>query len=39
MFYRLVASGSELKDGFYAVPSGAGFGLELDADTIRKYRV
>ena len=39
MFHRLVANRSELKDGFYEVPSGAGFGLELDADTIRKYRV
>jgi D-arabinonate dehydratase len=39
MFHRLVANRSELKDGYYEVPSGAGFGLELDADTIRKYRV
>ena len=39
MFYRLVANRSPLKDGFYDVPSGPGFGLELDADTIRKYRV
>ena len=39
MFYRLVANRSELKDGLYEVPSGAGFGVELDADTIRKYRV
>jgi D-galactarolactone cycloisomerase len=34
-----VANRSPLKNGFYDVPSGPGFGLELDADTIRKYRV
>ncbi len=39
MFYRLVANRSALKDGFYDVPSGPGFGLELDADTIRNFRV
>ena len=39
MFYRLVANRSPLKNGFYDVPSGPGFGLELDADTIRNYRV
>ena len=39
MFYRLVANRSPLKNGFYAVPSGPGFGLELDADTIRNCRI
>jgi D-arabinonate dehydratase len=39
MFYRLVANRSQLKDGCYDVPSGPGFGLELDAATIEKYRV
>jgi D-arabinonate dehydratase len=39
MFYRLVANRSELKDGCYAVPTGPGFGLELDQTTIAKYRV
>ena len=35
MFYRLVANRSPLKNGHYDVPLRAGFGLELDADTIR----
>ena len=39
MFYRLVANRSQLKDGYYNVPSGPGFGLTLDAATIQKYRV
>ena len=39
MFYRLVANRSSLKDGYYDVPSGPGFGLELDKDAIRNYRV
>jgi D-galactarolactone cycloisomerase len=39
MFYRLVANRSQLKDGYCEVPSGPGFGLELDAATIQKYRV
>ena len=39
MFYRLVANRSELKNGYYQTPSGPGFGLELDASAIQKYRV
>ena len=39
MFFRLVANRSALKDGYYAVPSGPGFGLELDKAAIEKYRV
>jgi D-arabinonate dehydratase len=39
MFYRLVANRSQLKDGYYDVPSGPGFGLTLDPATIKKYRV
>ena len=40
MFYRLVANrSSNSKTDYYDVPSGAGFGLELDEDAIRKYRV
>jgi D-arabinonate dehydratase len=39
MFHRLVANRSELKDGYYQVPGGPGFGLELDATAIKKYRV
>jgi D-galactarolactone cycloisomerase len=38
MFYRLVANRSPLKGGYYDVPKGPGFGLELDAATIEKYR-
>jgi D-galactarolactone cycloisomerase len=39
MFYRLVANRSPLRNGYYDVPSGPGFGLELDAAAIEKYRV
>ena len=39
MFYRLVANRSPLKDGYYRVPDGPGFGLELDAAAVQKYRV
>jgi D-arabinonate dehydratase len=39
MFFSLVANRSPLKNGYYDVPAGAGFGLELDSATIQKYRV
>jgi D-galactarolactone cycloisomerase len=39
MFFRLVANRSKLKNGYYAVPEGPGFGLQLDAAAIEKYRV
>ena len=39
MFYMLVANRSPFVNGTYAVPQGAGFGLELDAGVIAKYRV
>ena len=39
MFYHLVANRSALKDGYYRVPEGPGFGLELDRGAIEKYRV
>ncbi len=39
LFYRLVANRAPFSDGRYRVPDGPGWGLELDPDTIRKYRV
>jgi D-arabinonate dehydratase len=39
LFYALVANRSKFDNGAYAVPQGAGFGLELDAGAIAKYRV
>ena len=39
LFYALVANRSKFDNGYYAVPQGAGFGLELDERTIAKYRV
>jgi D-galactarolactone cycloisomerase len=39
MFYRLVANRSPLEDGYYRVPEGPGFGLELDKAALEKYRV
>ena len=37
MFYALVANRSKFDNGYYAVPQGPGFGLELDRDVMRKY--
>ena len=39
MFYALVANRSKFDNGFYDVPKGAGFGIEMDRATIEKYRV
>ncbi|TPJ63451.1 mandelate racemase/muconate lactonizing enzyme family protein [Mesorhizobium sp. B2-7-1] len=39
MFYALVANRSKFDNGYYDVPQGPGFGLELDEATIRKYKV
>jgi len=39
LFYALVANRSPFVDGWYALPQGPGFGLELDAGVIAKYRV
>jgi D-arabinonate dehydratase len=39
LFYALVANRSAFADGWYDVPQGPGFGLELDAGVIAKYRV
>ena len=37
MFYALVANRGRFNDGYYDVPTGPGFGLELDAAVMRKY--
>lgn len=39
LFYELVANRSPFEDGKYQVPSGPGWGLELDSSVIAKYRV
>jgi D-arabinonate dehydratase len=39
LFYALVANRAPFDKGWYAVPQGPGFGLELDAGVIAKYRV
>ena len=39
LFYQLVANRAPFVDGYYAVPQGPGFGLELDEGVIAKYRV
>ena len=39
LFYQLVANRSPFSGGWYQIPEGAGFGLELDAGVIAKYRV
>jgi D-arabinonate dehydratase len=38
MFYALVANRSKFDNGFYDLPQGPGFGLELDRAVIEKYR-
>lgn len=39
LFWNLIANRSEIKDGMYPLPSGPGWGLELDEEYIAKYRV
>ena len=39
MFYALVANRSKFDNGYYAVPQGSGFGIEMDKAVIEKYRV
>jgi L-alanine-DL-glutamate epimerase-like enolase superfamily enzyme len=39
LFYTLVANRSPFDNGRYKVPSGPGFGLELDEAVIAKFRV
>jgi len=38
LFYALVANRNPFVDGYYQTPTGAGWGLELDEDIIKKYR-
>lgn len=38
LFYALVANRPKFVDGFYAVPQGPGWGLQLDEDVIEKAR-
>ena len=39
MFYALVANRSTFDNGYYQVPQGSGFGIEMDKSVIAKYRV
>jgi L-alanine-DL-glutamate epimerase-like enolase superfamily enzyme len=39
VFWSMFANRSDFVDGDYIVPTGAGFGLELDHDFIDKHRV
>jgi D-galactarolactone cycloisomerase len=39
LFYQLIANRSPFDKGWYAVPQGPGFGLQLDSGVIAKYRV
>jgi D-arabinonate dehydratase len=39
LFYELVANRNPFEEGRYRVPSGPGWGLELDERTIARYRV
>ncbi len=39
VFWNLLASRGECRDGIYTLPTGPGFGMELDEEYIAKYRV
>lgn len=39
LFWDLIANRSPIRDGMYSLPTGPGWGLELDAAYIEKYRV
>ncbi|MBV9243664.1 MAG: mandelate racemase/muconate lactonizing enzyme family protein, partial [Methylobacteriaceae bacterium] len=39
LFYTLVANRPAFEKGFYQIPDGPGFGLQLDTATIAKFRV
>jgi D-galactarolactone cycloisomerase len=39
LFYRLMANRAAFKAGWYSLPQGPGFGLELDPAVIATYRV
>lgn len=38
MFYALVTNRSKFDNGYCAVPSGPGFGIEMDKAIVEKYR-
>ncbi len=38
LFWNLIANRSEIKDGMYPLPTGPGWGLELDESYIKKHR-
>lgn len=39
LFWNLLTSRGECRDGMYSVPQGPGLGIEVDEDYIAKYRV
>ena len=39
LFWELIANRPALKEGVYRIPDGPGWGLELDEQVIRKYRL
>ena len=39
LFWELIANRPPLKDGIYTIPDGPGWGIELDAQTIARYRL
>lgn len=39
IFWNLFANHPTIKDGLYPLPSGPGFGIQLDTDYIEKYQV
>ena len=39
LFWELIANRPPLRDGIYAIPDGPGWGLELDQQTIARYRL
>ena len=39
LFWELIANRPPLRNGIYAIPDGPGWGLELDQQTIARYRL
>jgi D-arabinonate dehydratase len=39
LFWTLIANRPQIHDGWYPVPGGPGFGIELDQSCIARYRV
>ncbi|MDE0194126.1 MAG: hypothetical protein OXP08_01105 [bacterium] len=38
LFWNLIANRPEISDGMYPLPQGPGWGIELDADYVERYR-